>query len=413
MESNSTLTNATDIYEDRPFLAVMGMLAFFSVLGTAGNSMVLYVYVRKRHKLAATVFIISLAGTDFMTCLVIVPYTIAVEYLNNVINYDIICKLYMFFITSNVPFAAFIMVAIAVDRYLCICHPFRHLMNAQRAKRITLSLAGVSFLLGILTSLNFSVYKISTVNDCNIDKAPLVRNLSESRFLNASSLLTPNYLKATRKLFQLNKILEYEETHTLTKCYSSRIDYTGKCQTSEIILSEGFLTTYQILYACLFLIALIMVFILYGLVYRSVLVRRAKRRRQRSSTHTTSVRKESWFSENRPSLTNIFSKKCSDAHEKHPDVEIARQLTIREKGLVANIRTAAMLFVVTAVFTVAFLPAWLMAHKVVRYNMIVFYMYFSYNVANPIIYAFMNKAFRRDLRDVFGYKAVPREVNCN
>jgi cholecystokinin A receptor/hypocretin (orexin) receptor 2 len=47
----------------------------------------------------------------------------------------------MFFITSNVPFAAFIMVAIAVDRYLCICHPFRHLMNAQRAKRITLSLA--------------------------------------------------------------------------------------------------------------------------------------------------------------------------------------------------------------------------------------------------------------------------------
>ena len=88
MESNSTLTNATDMYEDRPFLAVMGMLAFFSVLGTAGNSMVLYVYVRKRHKLAATVFIISLAATDFMTCLVIVPYTIAVEYLNNVINYD-------------------------------------------------------------------------------------------------------------------------------------------------------------------------------------------------------------------------------------------------------------------------------------------------------------------------------------
>jgi cholecystokinin A receptor/hypocretin (orexin) receptor 2 len=71
-----------------------------------------------------------------------------------------------------------------------------------------------------------------------------------------------------------------------------------------------------------------------------------------------------------------------------------------------------MLFVVTAVFTVAFLPAWLMAHKVIRYNMIVFYMYFSYNVANPIIYAFMNRAFRRDLREVFGYKAVPREVNC-
>jgi cholecystokinin A receptor len=82
-------------------------------------------------------------------------------------------------------------------------------------------------------------------------------------------------------------------------------------------------------------------------------------------------------------------------------VEITRQLNIREKGLVANIRTAAMLFVVTAVFIVAFLPAWLMAHKLVPYNMVIFYGYFAYNVANPIVYAFMNKTFRRDLKDVF------------
>ncbi|XP_063408975.1 cholecystokinin receptor type A-like [Mytilus trossulus] len=356
MDTNiSSATNVTDPFEDRPLLAVMGMLAFFSVLGTAGNAMVLYVYVRKRHKLAATVFIISLAATDFMTCLVIVPYTIAVEYLDYFITYDIICKLYMFFITSNVPFAAFIMVGIAVDRYLCICHPFCHLMNAQRAKNITLSLAGVAFLLGVVTSLNYSVYK---------------------------------------------------------KCLYSKVEYSGKCQPSETIFSSSFVNTYQNLYAALFLLAFIAVFILYGLVYRSVLIRRAKRRRQRRSTQTVSVRKESWFSEHhRPSLTNIFSKKCSDAHERHPDVEIARQLTIREKGLVANIRTAAMLFVVTAVFIVAFLPAWLMAHTVIQYHMVVFYTYFSYNVANPIIYAFMNKAFRRDLREVFDCKSVLRELN--
>ena len=205
--------------------------------------------------------------------------------------------------------------------------------------------------------------------------------------------------------------MEYDTKSEHRECISSRIDYTGRCQPSEMIFSSKFVNTYQILYASLFLFALIAVFILYGLVYRSVLVRRARRRRQRRSTQKASVRKESWFSDHRPSLTNIFSKKCSDAHERHPDVEIARQLTIREKGLVANIRTAAMLFVVTAVFTVAFLPAWLMAHNVIHYNMVGFYMYFSYNVANPIIYAFMNKAFRRDLREVFDCKSVLRQLN--
>ncbi|CAG2189490.1 unnamed protein product [Mytilus edulis] len=413
MDTNiSSATNVTDPFEDRPLLAVMGMLAFFSVLGTAGNAMVLYVYVRKRHKLAATVFIISLAATDFMTCLVIVPYTIAVEYLDYFITYDIICKLYMFFITSNVPFAAFIMVAIAVDRYLCICHPFCHLMNAQRAKNITLSLAGVAFLLGVVTSLNYSVYIITDINDCNPDKTPLVQNLSESILLNASSLTSS---KSTKKIFQMEQmshVLKSEASYPYKKCLYSKVEYSGKCQPSETIFSSSFVNTYQNLYAALFLLAFIAVFILYGLVYRSVLIRRAKRRRQRRSTQTVSVRKESWFSEHhRPSLTNIFSKKCSDAHERHPDVEIARQLTIREKGLVANIRTAAMLFVVTAVFIVAFLPAWLMAHTVIQYHMVVFYTYFSYNVANPIIYAFMNKAFRRDLREVFDCKSVLRELN--
>lgn len=120
MEVNNSHVNSTEQFEDKQFLTVMGMLSIFSVIGTIGNAMVLYVYVRKRHKLAATVFIISLAATDFITCMIIVPYTIAVEYADYVVHYDILCKLYMFFITSNVPFATFIMVAIAVDRYLCI-----------------------------------------------------------------------------------------------------------------------------------------------------------------------------------------------------------------------------------------------------------------------------------------------------
>ena len=81
-----------------------------------------------------------------------------------------------------------------------------------------------------------------------------------------------------------------------------------------------------------------------------------------------------------------------------------KSLGLKDKVFYANIRTAVMLFIVTIVFLIAFLPAWLMAHELVTYNMIVFYMYFIYNVANPIIYAFMNNSFRDDLQNIFKRK---------
>ena len=81
----------------------------------------------------------------------------------------------------------------------------------------------------------------------------------------------------------------------------------------------------------------------------------------------------------------------------------SKPMSLKDKTLYANIRTAAMLFVVTIVFLIAFLPAWLMATNVIDYNEIIFYMYFVYNTANPFIYAFMNKSFRDDLSRIMKF----------
>ncbi|KAI0237511.1 hypothetical protein LSAT2_011942, partial [Lamellibrachia satsuma] len=102
---------------------MMAVFAAFSFVGTAGNGVVLYVFWRKKDKLVATVFILTLAFVDFITCLVVVPYTMYMEYSGFRLRYDFFCKTYHFLITSNIPFSALVMVAIAVDRYLCICHP--------------------------------------------------------------------------------------------------------------------------------------------------------------------------------------------------------------------------------------------------------------------------------------------------
>ena len=72
----------------------------------------------------------------------------------------------------------------------------------------------------------------------------------------------------------------------------------------------------------------------------------------------------------------------------------------KDRNRRANLKTAAVLFVVIVVFVVTFLPAFLMSLQYIPYSMVVFYMYFANNVANPFIYGFMNKSFREDLRNI-------------
>ena len=56
---------------------------------------------------------------------------------------------------------------------------------------------------------------------------------------------------------------------------------------------------------------------------------------------------------------------------------------------VQHIKTALMISLVVLIYILAFMPAWLMALEVLTYNVVIFYLYFTYNVANPIIYTFM------------------------
>src|SRR6218665_745055 len=139
---------------------VMAILILLSLTGTAGNALVMYVFSQKKDKLVSTLFILVLALVDFVTCLVVIPYTIYMEFVNFHIDSDFVCKLYQFLITSKMPFSAFIMVAIAVDRYFCICHPFLHAMTVFRAKLVVAILAVLAAGIGVCVSLMYGVYTL-------------------------------------------------------------------------------------------------------------------------------------------------------------------------------------------------------------------------------------------------------------
>lgn len=430
-------------------LVVMTYLSVLSVVGAAGNGLVLYVYAKKKDTLVSTLFILVLAVVDFTTCLVVVPYTIFMEYKDFYVHVNVVCKLYLFLITSNIPFSALIMVAIAVDRYFCICHPFLHVMTVARAKVMIAALAAFATSLGICVSLTFGVYPVvHASNDSTI--ATLLLNTSSEN--NSSTASTPLW-----SLTQLDTVTfeSVNFTDDVNKEERSTVR-SGKCEENDLIISHTFQWYYQKLYTAIYPMCLAIVVVLYALIYRRVLHRRSRRQKQKSrslalvQSLTSAVRRRGRPRETSTTADDIMVLPQSGALNElnsslsttgpctavgtaylspaAVDVGGKRRSTGAEGGVVdgrisllqangrsrrsskadttflANMKTAAMLFVVTVVFVVTYLPAFLMVLELIPYNIIVFYMYFANNFANPVIYSFMNQNFRSDLRKIFCHR---------
>lgn len=303
-------------------ITVMVILFIFSVCGTLGNSLVLYIYSHKKEKSTAGIFIMSLAGTDLFTCLFLIPYTEVVIYLEYELLYDAACKIYMFFITCNIPFAAFIMVAIAIDRYFCICHPFLHALNIKRAKIIVLCLLAAASSFGIVTALMHGVYTFgdpdgsptNNVSDAKPgDDSIYFSDVDLSGGIDVGNGSLFNYTRHTNNNTIENTTLYVIQSNCAqnVSCVSSistnlsslpkyieqqqqqegdSLIFTGICMTNHMIIGPEYVKLYRTMYAGTYLVSFFVVVILYGLIYKSIHEHRAKRnKRKRSSLYPTGV----------------------------------------------------------------------------------------------------------------------------
>ena len=393
----------------------MIIVGILSVSGTIGNALVLYVFSRQKQKLSSTIFILTLAGTDFISSLVTMPYTIAMEILKYQVEYDVVCKLYHFLVTTTIPFSAFVMVAIAVDRYLCIVHPFKHTMTIKRAKIIVGLLAILAGTLGLLSCLVYGVTS-EAIYDPNIAK-------NFTSFLLSANVSTEQQLHTSYSNFTFDDLVRV-------------VVNKGFCHKDGMIFDMSFFSVYQKIYSAFFAICAVIVIVLYAIIYRSVLTRRRQRLHLTKKccgfwTQTSGMENEHEQTEftvlnngkvdkDKATTTNGGSPKSKESiqmekmpPEKNTAVEQSAKsdtdALVRPSGVsrakleklrMANIKTALMLSIVALIYIVAFMPAWLMAHKVIDMNVIVFYLYFTYNVANPIIYAFLNQGFRNHLQSL-------------
>lgn len=96
--------------------AVYGMLTSVAVIGVLGNSVVLLVYLNKPQHHSATFFVIVLAFVDIFSCVVIIPFTVAIEAIQFKMTSVTLCKVYYFLFTSCIPISSLLITAIAIDR---------------------------------------------------------------------------------------------------------------------------------------------------------------------------------------------------------------------------------------------------------------------------------------------------------
>ena len=426
----------------------------------------------------------------------------------------------MFLNTHLILLSSNIMVAIGIDRYFCICHPFMRVVTVPRAKIILIVLIVISVAICVVPSLFYSVYQEVSRNvtitmsnathmevgleDISSDSVTPPSNLSTwvaslsdavlpatvngGLFSYAASpptavspavgeqgstaspqteytnglLLNPDPLflsayqetsgptvttvqspalalktaaistasalslggNASASLFgdEADDMTD-NSTYTIVVTRKQRI-YVGYCYQTFAILPLSYMNLYAKFIASIYLFEFVILALLYILIYRSILVRRAwKAKRRRMSGYASTVNGRAEETQLTHINAHVNAAAAGDGaadgtaglngnggtdgqpsaetgllNQKNKDATAGRvSAAMRDRAFYANIRTAAMLFVVTIVFVISYMPSWFMGLKYLKFNMIVFYMFYINNVINPFIYAFMNRAFRDDL----------------
>ncbi|KAK0045143.1 tyramine receptor Ser-2 [Biomphalaria pfeifferi] len=131
------------------FIPTYLYLAVFIVVGCVGNCLVIVVYSTKLIRTPLRIFIVSMAIFDLLTNLFVMPAKL--HELSDMWDSDkpTLCKVQKYLNSSFVVTSAFILVAIATTRYKMVCHSFGKQVTIKQAKIISVILALSAFIISI------------------------------------------------------------------------------------------------------------------------------------------------------------------------------------------------------------------------------------------------------------------------
>ena len=258
--SNETETDTRWLLEELndekavALIPAMVVLAFLSVLGLLGNSMVCFFYGCKSKTTPATCFILALAIFDMIACSVAIPVEIADMRFFYMFESAEACRLLTFVNHFSVIGSAFTLSAIAVDRYKRICKPFDKQLSIKQAKVVCGVCGALGVLLGwpaivlydvqivnITTTYNVSLtgYDCTSVKDPAYEPYAWAFNVVQfAGFIGVTLALIIAYFMVGRQLYKHKKFRFYVAKKGLKRTASGS-NVTSNDYTSDRVMSSS------------------------------------------------------------------------------------------------------------------------------------------------------------------------------
>ena len=337
------------------------MLAISGFVGAVGNSIVILMCCMHPSTQATQSFILAMAVSDLIVCLMIIPYRV-ISY--HVLITEVSCKFFEGLTYFTVFYSLTLLIAVAFERYFAVCKPLSFMCSTARSRFVILGLA--------MLALAFSV---------------------------TAGLIAGHYV-----------VLESEDNAKPRVCFTGICNEDGEdirvMDPTGIMIYSGVLA---LVYGCL----VPTVTVLYGKVFW-VLHKRYGRQVGHLSTSAVHATQPS-TSKTRDTDTDVrvYSIDMSDSTEKGEILDQVSMETKRRqlgenfserasKKHMYHKRAAKILVLVTLAFVITYIPFLLMKLKLVDNIITLRLTFFLSSMINPIIYSFTNQQFRDNVRRSFG-----------
>ena len=344
-------------------------LSLVAFIGVAGNSIVLMVYKNQQEKQSTYHFIFIMAACDLFVCLVVIPYRISSYH---VIMNIYVCKIMEGLTYFTLLFSVFMLIVIAVDRFLAVTHPINYTQFKLKAFYVSMVTGFCGVAIAVPAGVMMGQF-IVIVND-------------------------------------KNTVLD--------------LVYNGICHGSgqdARYISDSGRTLYSIALFVIYVVLILTVSVLYSSVFYQISKRRHMRVAMKGTLALESVQSQTDVRNNKvhPSCSSdmaVEANKASSVPDVKNTVNMAGNMAsrINENQSVQHVasrrthgRTARMLVLVTLVFVLTWFPFMLIKVQIIPNIVTIRLTFFLSSMCNPIIYSFTNPHFRFQAKKVFHSMRMP------
>ncbi|XP_063406310.1 cholecystokinin receptor type A-like [Mytilus trossulus] len=167
-ENINRLLKIENTFEAEALTPITVYLILLMITGVVGNTIVLYIYKFRFKRSTSRIFILSLAAFDLITCILGMPYHILDMLYPYLFVWDTLCKVLSFALTFTILASIFILDLIAIDRYRKICRPFKKQLSGIGSKIMSWVTVLIAIISAIPMLLIYGTAEVPTARNPNI-----------------------------------------------------------------------------------------------------------------------------------------------------------------------------------------------------------------------------------------------------